>query len=76
MMAKQYLLYRLCTEPTLIDWEIWADFLEESDLYPGAFQAAMKELVKEGPVKNIDADITRRRKSSNQTGRVRANGGQ
>ena len=63
MMAKQYLLKRLSEEPTLIDWEVWADFLEESGLYPGDFQAAMKELVKDDRVKNIDADISRRRKN-------------
>ena len=62
MMAKQYLLNRLSKEPTLIDWEIWADFLEESDLYPDDLQAAMKELVKDGLVKNIDADVNRRTK--------------
>jgi len=62
MMAKQYLLKKLSTEPTLIDYETWADFLEETDLYPGDFQAAMKELVKDDLAKNIDADISRRRK--------------
>lgn len=62
MMAKQHLLSRLSKESTLIDYETWADILEESDLYPGDFQAAMKELVNEGLVKNIDADVSRRRK--------------
>lgn len=63
MMAKQYLLERLSNEPTLIDYETWADFLEESDLYPGDFQVAMKELINDGRVKNIDADVSRRRKN-------------
>jgi hypothetical protein len=62
MMAKQYLLDRLSKEPTLIDYEVWADFLEESDLYRGDFQMAMKELVKDGLVENIDADVSRRTK--------------
>jgi len=30
--------------------------------YPGDFQAAMKELVKDDPVNNIDADVSRRTK--------------
>ncbi len=61
MMAKQYLLDRLSKEPILIDDETWADYLEESDLYPGDFQMAMKELVKDDLVKNMDAGVSRRR---------------
>lgn len=61
-MAKQYLLSYLSEEPTIIDFDKWADFLEESDLYPSDFQIAMKELVKDGVVKNIDADTSRRSK--------------
>lgn len=61
-MAKEYMLSHLSREPTPIDFEKWADFLEESDLYPGDFQAAMKELVKDGVVKNLDADVSRRSK--------------
>ncbi len=61
MMAKQYLLDRLSKEPALIDYETWADFLEESNLYPGDFQMAMKELVKDDLVKNMNADVSRRR---------------
>ncbi len=61
-MAKQYLMSHLSKEPIVIDSDKWADFLEESDLYPGDFQMAMKELVKEGLVKNIDADVSRRSK--------------
>jgi len=63
LMAKQYLLDQLSKEPTLIDYEAWADFLEGSNLYPGDFQMAMKELVKDGLAKNIDADVGRRRKN-------------
>ncbi len=62
MMAKAYLLGHLSEEPTLIDLEKWADFLEESDLYPGDLQMAMKELVKEGRVKNVDEDVSKRYK--------------
>ena len=61
LAAKQYLLTRLSKTPTLIDNNLWADFLEDSDLYPGDFNAAMKELVKEGLVRNMDADVSRRR---------------
>ena len=61
-MAKQYLLGYLSKEPVLIDTDKWADLLEESNLYPSDFQAAMKELVKEGVVKNLDADVSRRTK--------------
>jgi len=61
-MAKQYLMSHLSKEPIVIDSDKWADFLEESDLYPGDFQMAMKELVREGLVKNIDADVSRRSK--------------
>jgi three-Cys-motif partner protein len=60
--AKEYLLTQLSKKPTVIDHEKWADFLEESDLYPSDFQAAMKEFVKEGLIINLDADVTRRSK--------------
>ena len=60
-MAKRYLLDQLSECPLLIDNEKWADFLEDSDLYPRDFQVAMKELVKDGLAKNIDADVSRRR---------------
>ena len=46
----------------MIDVDKWAELLEESDLYPSDYQAAMKELVKEGLVKNLDADVSRRSK--------------
>ncbi|NOX28167.1 MAG: three-Cys-motif partner protein TcmP [Gammaproteobacteria bacterium] len=59
--AKEYLLKRLSSSPILIDAEIWADFLEETDLYPKDFQMAMKELIKENLVVNLDADVSRRR---------------
>ncbi|MEE9422762.1 MAG: three-Cys-motif partner protein TcmP [Gammaproteobacteria bacterium] len=61
LQARQYLLGQLSKEPTLIDCDKWADFLEESDLYPSDLQIAMKELVKEGLVKNINADVSQRR---------------
>lgn len=62
VMARDYLLNRLSKEPTLIDINMWADFLEDSDLYPSDLQLAMKELVSEGLVRNLDADVSRRRK--------------
>lgn len=59
--AKGYLLGQLSSEPIEINHDTWADFLEETDLYPKDFQLAMRELVKEGVVENIDADVTNRR---------------
>jgi three-Cys-motif partner protein len=60
--AKEYLLNNLSKEPTLIDYDKWADFLEESNLYPVDFQMAIKELIKEGLVENLDANVNRRTK--------------
>jgi len=62
LAARQFLLDRLSNVPTLIDHVMWADFLEQSDLYPGDLHLAMKGLVEEGKVENIDANISRRRK--------------
>jgi hypothetical protein len=60
LAAKDYLLKKLSKNGILIDYEKWADFLEDSDLYPSDFQAAMKELLKEGCVKNLNADASKR----------------
>lgn len=60
--AKKYLMQRLSNIPLLIDYECWASFLQETDLYPSDFQLAFKELVKEGKVKNLDASVQRRTK--------------
>ena len=60
LTAKAFLLDKLSGTPLLIDNEVWADFLEETDLYPKDFQQAMIELVKEGVVTNLDADVQRR----------------
>jgi len=60
--AKKYLMEKLSTEPMLIDIDRWASFLEDSDFYPIDYQMAIKELVDEGRVKNIDADVSRRTK--------------
>ena len=60
--AKHYLEDKLSeSEHLLIDIDLWADFLEDSGLYPTDFQLAMKELFQEGFVINIDADVSRRR---------------
>jgi hypothetical protein len=40
---------------------VGARFLEESNLYPTDFQLAMKELIAEKIVENIDADVSRRK---------------
>lgn len=61
LAAKKFLLERLSELPLLIDMSCWADFLEQTDLYPSDFQAAMGELVRDGVVENVDADISRRR---------------
>ncbi len=59
--AKKYLLECLSKTPTLIDHDCWSKFLEETDLFPTDFQLAIKELLDEGKVENIDADVKRRR---------------
>lgn len=63
LMAREYLLARLSMQPLLIDLDKWAEFLEESDLYPSDFQMAAKELVSNGLIRNIDADVKKRRKN-------------
>jgi hypothetical protein len=60
-LATRFLLSKLSAEPVLIDYECWASFLEESVLYPSDFQLAMKVLIDEGRVKNMNADVRRRR---------------
>lgn len=62
LAAREFLLDNLNEIPTLIDHELWADWLERSDLYPSDLQAAMLELVKEDIVINIDSNAKRRRK--------------
>ena len=58
--AKSFLLNKLSEKPLRIDNELWAAWLENTDLYPGDFQLAMKELLKEGKVKNLDANLSKR----------------
>lgn len=60
--AKEYLLRKLSDKtPLLLDYEQWASFLEESDLYPSDFQLALKDLLKDGRVKNLDVENINRR---------------
>ncbi|ERU97060.1 TPA: three-Cys-motif partner protein TcmP [Pseudomonas aeruginosa] len=60
--AKEYLLEKLSDKkPLLLDYEQWASFLEESDLYPSDFQLALKDLLKDGRVKNLDVENINRR---------------
>lgn len=59
--AKEYLLTQLTTAPLLIDNECWARFLQETNLYPGDLQNAIKELYDSGLINNLDADISKRR---------------
>ncbi|UUQ67774.1 three-Cys-motif partner protein TcmP [Pseudomonas fuscovaginae UPB0736] len=63
MLARKYLLTRLSATPLLLDNYCWANFLEESDLYPTDLQLAFKELTKEGKIKNLDADVHKRTKN-------------
>ena len=60
--AKQRLLQLLADGVVRIDNDLWADLLEETDLFPSDFQIAMKELVKDGLAINLDADAGRRPK--------------
>jgi three-Cys-motif partner protein len=60
--AKEYLLASLSETPVVIDFERWASFLESTNLLHSDLQNAMKQLVDEGKVQNLDADVRRRRK--------------
>lgn len=60
-LASRFLLSKLTAEPLLIDYECWAGFLEESDLYPTDFQLAMRELIRAKLVQNLDGDVGRRK---------------
>ncbi len=62
LSARAYLLGRLSSTPLLIDNDCWSSFLEETELYPSDLQHAFRELAKEGVIKNLDADVTRRSK--------------
>lgn len=62
LSAKKYLLRRLSNIPLLIDYECWATFMEETDLYPSDFQLAFKELLVDGMIENLDAKVQRRSK--------------
>lgn len=61
LLAKQFLLKKLSTTPVLIDYECWALWLDESNLYPSDLQFGMKELINDGLVTNLTADVSKRR---------------
>jgi len=61
LLAKQFLLKKLSVTPVLIDYDCWALWLDESNLYPSDLQFGMKELLIEGLVKNLNADVSKRR---------------
>lgn len=61
LLAKQFLLKKLSATPVLIDYECWALWLDESNLYPSDLQFGMKELINDGLVKNLNADVSKRR---------------
>lgn len=71
MLAKRFILERLSPTPLLIDNDCWARFLEETDLYPTDLQLGFKDLVKEGKIVNLDADISRRTKKPVKPGWAR-----
>jgi len=59
--ARVYILNKLSNGALKIDNDVWADWLEESDLYPTDFQMAIKALFKEGLVENLDYNVSKRR---------------
>ncbi len=61
LLAKQFLLKKLSTTPVLIDYECWALWLDESNLYPSDLQFGMKELINDGLVTNLTEDVSKRR---------------
>lgn len=67
-VAKQFILEKLSAMPLLIDYECWVSWLEECNLYPSDLQFGMKELFSDGHVKNLDADISKRRTQFIQPG--------
>jgi hypothetical protein len=62
LSAKTYLLERLSRTPLEISLDVWANILEETHFFPSDLQTAMKELVEEGHVENLDSDVSRRSK--------------
>lgn len=62
LSGREFLLMHLSTTPKAINHDVWADWLEASDLYPSDLQLAMVELVKEGLALNVDKDVTKRYK--------------
>lgn len=61
--ARAFLAHRFSGKQVLIDQELWADLLEETDFFPSELQQAMKSMATDGLVQNLDADISRRRKN-------------
>lgn len=61
LSAKKYLMEKLSNTPLEITVDVWADMLEETNFFPSDLQTAMKELVEEEQVENLDADVGRRR---------------
>lgn len=61
LLAKRFILGQLSASSLLVDYERWAAWLEQSNLYPADLQLGMKELVVDGRVRNLDADITKRK---------------
>lgn len=62
LSGRAFLLKQLSSTPMAIDHDVWADWLEQSDLYPSDLQLAMVELLKERLAINVDKDATKRYK--------------
>lgn len=60
-MAKQAFLKLLEDGPVKIDMAAWAKLLEANICLPADFQIAIRELIGDEVVENIDADLTHRR---------------
>lgn len=60
LSAKKYLMEKLSATPLEITVDVWAGMLEETNFFPSDLQTAMKELIDERKVENLDADVSRR----------------
>lgn len=60
-ISRAAILNLLADGPVKIDMVTWARLLEQNQCLPTDFQAAIKDLTKDGIIANLDADINRRR---------------
>lgn len=57
--VKEYWLTRIPSGRKYFNIHEFADMLENTEWFPGDFQKALRELIKEGKVRNLDAKKTR-----------------